>query len=403
MKKILWILLPLLLLTACRKEEVPETTPPTVEVEIPYVEETGATLPYEDVELTFHAIWQEEEPQSEAILQAAQTFEKQTGAQVTILWPEEDGENADIFQMRGEEFFTTAVEPLDLTKLAQESDYHEKSHKALTDQVIGHCGYLGALVQVPYLGGIYYNADAFTVCGITEMPATWEEFVEVSRILRAGGWEPLTLDKEDAVIAMELHLRRSLGSEEMTRLMGKKGQWHFEQTVIDAMEQVMLYVQEGNMTYGTPADYPAGQNKMGISNSAMMVVTNEDCADVEDAALTDLHWGVFPYPGKLESGTWATADVIAIRADCSHPRAAFDFAMLLVTGEFDRLRTDITGGIPADPSNPSPVVGAVEALQAAPPKDPGVFGSKQTDVATKLWTGWYEKPERYAVALERSK
>jgi len=403
MKKILWALLPLLLLTACGREEVPETTPPTVEVEIPYVEETRAKLPYEDVALTFASVWQEEEPQSEVILQAAQLFETQTGAKVTILWPEEDGAKADIFQMRGEEFFTTAVEPLDLTQMAVESGYMQKSFEALRAQVTDHCGYLGALAQVPYLGGIYYNADAFTACGITEMPATWEEFVEVSRILRAGGWEPLTLDKEDAVAAMELHLRRCLGNEEMTRLMGKKGQWHVEQAVIDAMEQVMLYVQEGNMTYGTPTDYPAGQNKMGISNSAMMVGTNADCTDVEDATMTDLRWGVFPYPGETESGTWATADVVAIRAGCEHPQAAFDFAMLLVTGEFDRLRADITGGIPADPSNPSPIAGSVEALQAAPPANLSVFGSRQTDVATKLWTGWYEKPERYAVALERSK
>ena len=143
MKKILWALLPLLLLTACGREEVPETTPPLVEVEIPYVEETRAKLPYEDVELTFHALWQEEEPQSEVILQAAQIFEKQTGAKVTILWPEENGEKADIFQMRGEEFFATAVEPLDLTQMAEESGYMQKSHEALRGQVTDHCGYLG--------------------------------------------------------------------------------------------------------------------------------------------------------------------------------------------------------------------------------------------------------------------
>ena len=164
MKRLLWVLLPLLLLTGCGREEAPETEPPILEVEIPYVEETEAPRPYEGVKLTFGSIWQEEEPQTQVLLQAAETFEKKTGAVVSVLWPEEDG-NADIFQMRGEEFFSTAVEPLNLTELAEQSGYFEKSYSALTDQVTAHCGYLGAVAQVPYLGGVYYNADAFTACG----------------------------------------------------------------------------------------------------------------------------------------------------------------------------------------------------------------------------------------------
>ena len=45
----------------------------------------------------------------------------------------------------------------------------------------------------------------------------------------------------------------------------------------------------------------------------------------------------------------------------------------------------------------------MEALQEAAPQALGVFGYKQIDPAVKLWSGWYDKPNRYAVALERSK
>ena len=227
--------------------------------------------------------------------------------------------------------------------------------------------------------------------------------MDVAEVLRINGWEPLTLDKEDAVSAMELHLRRTIGNEQMVKFMGKKDHWHFDQTVIAAMEQVMIFAQSGYMTYGTPTDYPAGQNKMGISNSAMMVGTNGDCADIEEETLTDLHWGMFPYPGELESGMWMEADLVAVHPDCRNPQAAFDFVMLLVTGEFDQLRADVTGGVPADPANTSPIAGAMEALKTEQPQPLGVFGTKQTDPAVKLWSGWYDKANRYAIALERSK
>ena len=165
----------------------------------------------------------------------------------------------------------------------------------------------------------------------------------------------------------------------------------------------MLFVQAGNMATGTPAESPAGQNKMALSNSAMMIGTNADCTEVEEATLMDLSWGVFPYPGAMESGTYMTADVLTVRRDSKNAQAAFDFIMLLTTGEFDQLRADLADGIPADPSNESPIAGAMEAIQAAQPELLVYFGPKQLDAAVKLWSGYYSKAGRYASLLELSK
>ena len=87
MKKNLWALYLLLvfLLTACGGEKVPETTPPPVEVEIPYIEETAPRLPYEGTQLTFRSIWWEEEAQAQVLKQAADFFEKKTGADIDFL------------------------------------------------------------------------------------------------------------------------------------------------------------------------------------------------------------------------------------------------------------------------------------------------------------------------------
>jgi raffinose/stachyose/melibiose transport system substrate-binding protein len=412
MKKKLWVLLlaAALLLSGCGREEVPEpTAPPLIEVEVPY-EETTVELKYADTELTFRSLWTREDPCARVLTEAASIFEYQTGAAVTILWPEnntavqEELPQADMFQLSWADFGAMpAEELLDLTELAENAGYADQSHETLREQITQQCGYLGAVAQMPYLGGIYYSTDVFTSCGIQTIPATWEEFLAVCEVLRAAGWQPLTMDREDTLVAMELHLRRSLGNEEMERLMGKKGHWNTDLPAIAALEQVRLFVQEGNMSTGSPADYPAGQNKIATSNSAMMIGTNADCADVEEAALTDLNWGIFPYPGSTGSGLYMTADVIAISPDCENPQAAFDFLMLLVTGEFDQLRADLSEGIPADPRNASPVAGAMEAISQNQPETLRYFGRKQQDVAWKLWSGWYRKAAQYASLLELSK
>ena len=142
---------------------------------------------------------------------------------------------------------------------------------------------------------------------------------------------------------------------------------------------------------------------MALSNSAMMVGTNADCSDVEEASLMDLNWGVFPYPGNHSSGTWMTADMLVIHQNSEHAQAAFDFLMLLVTGEFDQLRADISCGIPADPNNESPIHGAMDAIGAALPEPLGLMGQKQMTAAVRLWSAYYSQAGRYASLLEISK
>lgn len=411
MKKCLWaVLLVMLLLAGCgTNEEIPEMTePPLVEVQVDY-EEAVQALPYEDIELVMQSMWPRENPLSRVLLEAAALFERQTGAAVTIHWLDEDTslestENIDVFQISAADFAAINTDyVLDLTEMAAAVDYDGKSHEALRRQVVQQCGFLGAVAQIPYLGGIYYNADIFAQCGIESLPQDWDGFLNLCHALRQRGWQPLTLDQEDALAAMELHLRRSIGTDEVRRMMSKGHRWDTNMPAIDAMDQVKLFVQDGNMAAGTPAETPVGQNKIALSNSAMMVGTNADCADIEEDNLMDLNWGVFPYPGNLSSGTWMTADMLVIHRDSKHAQAAFDFLMLLVTGEFDQLRTDLSCGIPADPENESPIPGAMDAIRAAQPEPLGLMGQKQMTAAVRLWSAWYKQSGRYASLLEISK
>lgn len=405
MKKILALLLAALLLTGCGLVETPpETTAPPVEVQVAY-EETENEKIYEGAVLTFAACWDPESVEAQVLTKAARVFEATTGAAVELRWPgDEQAQDADLFQLTAAEF--EALDPetvLDLTAMAEQADLSAASYASLNAQTTEKLGFLGALVQVPYLGGIYYNAEVFDGCGVTDLPESWEDFMEVCDHLYVSGWEPLTMDTDDAITALELHLRRAIGTEEIHRLMDKKGHWYEDEPAIAAFEQALQFAKAGFVCVDAPADYPAGQNKMALTNCAMMIGTNADCRDVENQTLTDLSWGVFPYPGATGSGIYVSADRIAIAKNCAHPEAAFAFALLLCTGEFDQLRADLTEGIPADPGNDSPIRGAVEVLTKEKAEPVGIFGTRQRDAAVKLWTARFEKATRHAIELERSK
>ena len=47
-----------------------------------------------------------------------------------------------------------------------------------------------ALITTPAVEGVYYNTEVFAANGITEIPANWDEFVQVGRDLKAKGVTP---------------------------------------------------------------------------------------------------------------------------------------------------------------------------------------------------------------------
>ncbi len=228
MKKNLWaLLMAILLLAGCGTPEPTEPTePPLIEVEVPY-ETQAVSLMYEGVQLTLQSMWPQQDPQARILTEAATLFEKQTGAEVTIRWQsEETDENtadADIFKVSAADFSALPAEyAMDLTEMARAAEYDQKSHETLRQQVVDQMGYLGAVAQVPYLGGVYYNAAVFETCGVEQMPATWEDFLALCQALREGGWEPLTLDQSALLRTAEYQVARIQRIREKIATMKEK-------------------------------------------------------------------------------------------------------------------------------------------------------------------------------------
>lgn len=359
---------------------------------------------YEGVCLRFLSCWPEDAAESAVLTQAAEVFQMTTGAEVRMEWMPESYDDGDMLQMPGIVLANNYRDRvLDLTALAQAAGYEEKSIEALRKQVVSRGGCLNAIVQVPYVTGFYYNAEVLDACGVAQTPQTYSEFLQLSKTLKDHGYSPMSMNSDMAAEQLVTHLSQYLG-DQAAETLAQKGGWRTDR-VQTAVADIWNYVNAGYLAYTTPAANPGGQNRLALGDSAMIYGSNALCAQVEEETLTDLRWGMFAYPGigGTERTICVDADVLAISTSCQNPQAAFDFIMLLTTGEFDQLRADVTSGIPADPNNVSPIQGALEALDSARIRETGTaeFTEKQENAILKLWQGKYKEEDGFVKAMDK--
>ena len=382
MKKIIALLLALVMvmgLVACG-ETTTETTAPVVTTapaagnDEPVVE----AKKYEGVELTMWSMWTAGEAQAQVIQAAAEAFEADTGAHVTIEWKGRDvntllsaalesGEKLDIFEDDYNRIGNAyAPYTYDLTEMAEAAGYADFSYACFNDQSVAWAGYLNSIVEQPQIGGIFYNKDVFEACGITETPATWAEFLTVCETLEANGYEALALDGAYANFNYYYHLVRHLG-EDGIKALGENGGWAENEAAVAAAQEIIDFVNAGYLADGAPDAYPASQTKVGLGTAAMVVCANYVTSEVDAAVGESVNWGFFNYPeveGNVDASAYAGANSLAISSYTESAQAAFDFIMYIVTGTYGQMLADNCGQIPADTRlNESVLVGSVEALQ----------------------------------------
>ena len=394
------------------EEKIDETQAPTQGVEQVELELPVDERPYVGVQLRFLALLEETDPRADVVKQAVEVFERRTGAAMEVCWISggedllalnlENGIQTDIFAASldglGNRFGAYA---LDLTELAAQAQYEQHSYPVLREQVVERCGCLAGIPQEPLVYGVYYNAEVFAEAGLTELPGTWEEFLSFSQSLVQAGFMPLAMDIENTQVVLELHLERHLGAERFEHLM-RDGGWLQQRADIELFRLAIQYAEAGYLAKGDPVAYPGGQDKLALSNVAMVVGSSALCAQVERSTMMNVSWGVFPYPGDgAGKGFAVESQVLAVHKDSANAQAAFDFIMLLTTGEFDQLYASVSEGIPADPANTSAIAGARELLAQADTRGIGLLSDANTELFSRLWNGWYKTPDYFASAMNR--
>ena len=415
MKKLTCLLLCLLLLCGCTQEQAPTVPSEPTEaptrpvVEIP-LETEGQVLEYEGVQLTYWSLLAETDPEAQVLLQAAADFQQTTGAVININW--QNGNEtalidsltgdlqADLFEVSGNGLQQSLLPfALDLTEQAKNANYEEKSWDVLRSQMLSRGGTLKAIPYRPYLYGLYYNQQTFDDFGIKEAPATWQDYLTFCQMLKDNGYECLVIDDSRAHLLLELHMERALGWEGLKETM-VYAQWRRNEMAATMIQEAINFASTGYLVKGNPAAYPLGQNRLAQSNAVFVAGSNVLCREVEVDTLSDMRWGVMAYPGDGPgTGLLVDADVLAVHKDSVNPEAAFDFIMLQTTGEYDQLRADVTVGIPADPSNSSPITGADAAMAIATAQAPKWFTPDNNELFGRLWNGYYKKGIYFADQL----
>ena len=383
---------------------------------------------YDGVELTMWSMWNAAEPQGQAIIDAAAQFEEETGAHVNIEFRGRDiktiintalqgGEDIDIFEEAYDRIYLQyAPYCYDMSAMADAAGYDEFSYPLfveITKEATG--GKLVSVAEQPNVGGIFYDKAKFEAAGITETPTTWEEFLDVCQQLVDAGFQPLALDSTYADFTFGYHLNRYV-DEPSTKQLALNGGWSQEPGVIAAANDIIDFVNRGYLAEGAPDEYPAGQNKIGFENVAMVVCADYVTSEVNNNTGANIEWGVFNYPtipvedgGNGSTGSYGGTNSLAITSYCENPQAAFDFVMMLVSGEVDQKRADNVPQIPADPRNIcTSLDGAVETIMAADSVLGWTMGlNANTDltamikeVVIQLYEGRYATGEAFAAALD---
>ena len=332
--------------------------------------ETPAAETKESVEILYWSQWEATEPQGIVIAEAAKAFEKETGIKVNI-------------EFKGRSGIKTTIEPsidagieidlfddnfdrsngqwtkltLNLEDLYKKYNYEEYALPA----VIANCRAVsGDIHVVPYQPSVYafvYNTEIFEKAGIAKTPETWDEFLDCCEKIKAAGFNPCTSDDAYALQYLGFYLARLAGQDVVLDL-AKNGGWAKNEYAQQAAKAFEDMAKKGYFSpYIASNVYPAGQNgEFALGETAMLFCGSFLPNELKKIVGDDYVWGAFPFP-TVPGGTCGfeyaniSGTCLNINAKSKHADEAFQFAMYLTRGDWDKKLSTETIGVPSDIRN----------------------------------------------------
>ncbi len=285
-------------------------------------------------------------------------FKGRTGIREGLQPALDAGTNIDLFDEDIDRVNSTWGQYLmDLEELAKAADYEATANAGL----IAACREVGGgtLKSIPYQPNVFaffYNQAIFDEAGITAVPTTWEELDAVCAKIKDAGYTPITCDDAYITCMFGYHMSRLVG-EPKTEEIVKGGLWD-DPSVTATAQAYADFASKGYFSETIASNvWPAGQNQeLAMGTAAMYLNGSWLPNEVKDMAGDDFVWGCFSYPA-VEGGTDGVdaanygAQVLAINKDSKNAEDAFKLICYITQGEFDKMLSEMSVGIPADSNN----------------------------------------------------
>lgn len=341
--------------------DAPATEPAASE---PASNEPAANEPVLEGELNYWTMWNDTEPQGEAMQAIADAFEaKFPGTKINITFVGRDlsktlkaalesNQDIDFFEypsQYGNQLVSFCADLTDVIDQPFESlDGKTIREVVLPSMLEAPKTVLGIEENItvgykPYQVLMMYNASAFDAAGITGAPKTWAELDEACAKLLAAGFSPLTFDDAYAAFLPGMYLNRAMGTEKVLELMqDTTGDMWKDEAVVNMAKAFEDFATKGYFDANVGGNkWPAGQMDVGSGKAAMYLNLTGLPTEVKDVTGPDFKWGAFNFPDVVEGATDAAhkapggATAQAINAKCDNMALATEFLAFMHSAESD--------------------------------------------------------------------
>ncbi|GAA0179774.1 hypothetical protein SH2C18_25900 [Clostridium sediminicola] len=306
----------------------------------------------EDAEISgtinYSSMWNEGEPQAEALKEMAVAFEKETGVKVEfefagrdvltkirsrlLMNDAPDLVDQDLSELNGallkdgEEM----VMPINDLFESKGPEDQETLMKVFNEDIVKLYEKGGNLYYLPYsyiTSGFFYNKKFFAEKGL-EAPKTWDEFITVNTKIKEMGIAPLALDGNISFYNAYYYywaLERVLGKGALSKAASDKtGEAWDDEGYLKAAELVYELSKGGKNLFEdgyAGSNYPAAQGDWALGKAGSILCGTWIPVETKDIAGEEFEFGFYPFP-QVEGGTGDTTDVEAYLIGCAIPKDA---------------------------------------------------------------------------------
>ena len=313
----------------------------------------------EEVDLVVWTSYAEGTPAYDVAVEKIAEFEESRGVNLEVKHYGSDlntllgtalasGERVDVFPLGSQQQLHANFEhTMDITKYVESSDILDRSYPICMDLILQQSANgdeYHAIPTISSFNAFWYNKAAFEAAGVEKAPTTFEEFEDTCEKLKAAGYNPIAQDAAYIISIFANVCERMVGEQTCSEL-ALSGGFAENENFVAACDKVMEWVDRGFFDPNSPSEWPASQNKIGLTQENVMVFCGAWVSgEIEQMSGAQLDWGCFKFPeypgGPGTYGTSVSCTCNAISVNCENPDLAWDYLYYMCTGDVNKAITD---------------------------------------------------------------